>query len=650
MKKYRLAILILGFSTYFFFDGQAQKRKEFTGKLTTSDGNVGQAKFQYIERKDDRLLDGDYKITFRSGDSLRKKIFRKIEWSGTYKEDKKHDKWVYQDYEHNVFIDDVAEFQLKTTLKSNVRELQANYKDGVPIDSWRFTEKRYEPSKPAVIITKGELPFVEGVINGKLTLEAIENNSRISIDGYANQLGHMDSLWVFEYVLDSIPIKETRRYNDGLLIYAKTEDPSDNKILEEHQWADVTSAIHGNEEWVVGKSRNIFGLTFDNGYAPYGTELTMQFEGNQLLFTILDKMLSLDTAFHLRQQMPLGTSRLVYRLTEENKKDIERSVALLDTIGFMIKEISKNSSLSINSQRTDSLAWASVYYRQYPSQLNRLERTLEFIKSDDFRHVNPNIYFTQNAVYLRPEHKIKYEFNGKRMEKTISFSPSVVNSLRAFRLRLENESQILATLSRTIHHELDRILKSNKLQVVENMILSSRLILDTLYLYDTNESLPAAKNVLQALHLTFAEKRYNELLKTYSNSQNFSEKDSLAYGIVGFLDILGEIPSAVIQIFKTHAKIDEAYTEIKMDPYTFNYNFKTRRKKKLYEKVAEELFAYRIEALKKETDYLKLKDHIDSIHFLQKRLFELLKEDTSQLERSIRKNDTPLQIEKLIST
>lgn len=650
MKKCKSAFLILGFLLYFSFDVQAQRRKEFTGNLTTSEGNVGEARFQYIERKDDRILDGDYKITFRPGDSLRNQIFRKTDWSGTYKEDKKNDKWVYQEYEHYVFIDDIVDSQTKTTLRSNVRELQASYEDGVPVDNWRFTEKQYEPNKPAIIITKGELPFVAGVVNGRISLEAIDNNDQINIEGYVNQLGHMDSLWVFNYTLDSVPIKETRRYNDGLLIYAKTEDPADNKILEEYEWADVISAMHGDEEWVVGKSSKIFGLTFDNGYAPYGRELTMQFEGNQFLFAILDKMLSLDTAFQLQQEMPLGTSRLVYRLTEENKKDIERSDALLDTISFMIKEISKNTSLSINSQRTDSLAWTSIYYRQYPAQLNRLKGTLKFMKSDDFRYVNPNIYFTQNAVYLRPEQSIKYDFNGNRTEKIISFSPAEVKSLREFRLRLENESQILATLSRTIHHELDRILKSNKLQVVENMILSSRLILDTLYLYNTDESLPVANNVLQALHSTFAENHYNELLKNYSNSQNFDEKDSLAYRIVGFLDVLEEIPLEIIQLFKTHAKIDEAYTEIKMDPYTFNYNFKTRRKKKIYEKVAEELFTYRIEALKQETDYLKLNDHIEAIQFLQKRLFELLKEDTVQLERSIKKNDTPLQIEKLIST
>lgn len=195
---------------------------------------------------------------------------------------------------------------------------------------------------------------------------------------------------------------------------------------------------------------------------------------------------------------------------------------------------------------------------------------------------------------------------------------------------------------------MEKIIQSDKLQAFEQKLRTEKGQVDQIF----ETAHPAADptgSTIRAIYSLLGQDVYLELQREYAEAGTFGEKSALAVEMLDLTRNLKQIPTEIIDIYRRKEHIRELYTESKFDPYTFNYDFKVMKKRRLYEKVGEELFNHYINLLRHESDHTRLSSHIQRITALQDKLIELASKDTRKLERRLKSKSLPEEVHEILN-
>jgi hypothetical protein len=271
------------------------------------------------------------------------------------------------------------------------------------------------------------------------------------------------------------------------------------------------------------------------------------------------------------------------------------------------------------------------------------------MERSSFRYNNQVIYAETFSPFLPSSEVISYHYGTDRKDIEIAYQEPYEGTMRSLEARLRSDLHLIADLHHYADRKLGEVNKSEQLVQMDEMIIRSKENVDSIYRATTLENNRAA-SVLDQLKSSFLESAYYGHLSDYNKENDFEERLNNGYNVLNMLEVCARLPAQIESIFKMRDEVEEAFTVVKFDPYTFNYDFKTKRKRRLYEKGAEELFDYLITQLATETDHQKIKQRISLISKLHQRLLELLEEDdTDRLERKLRNEDNPENIKALLS-
>lgn len=623
---------------------QAQKVKEYKGKIVLNEGDTGSIRFNYYDTRGQRVLDGQYRLEIEKSNKIEPYLYRKQVWEGAYTKNQKQGAWTYKDFYHRLAIRDIDGFEVSTRLESEVKSLQANYQENLPEGAWGFQKQRYDQGKLARVEEDLELYFSKGIPARRIRISDLNEQNPFSVQGEFDKNGFMHGTWQFDYRMDSLAQKEIRVYQNGFLTHLTVLQAGDT--LQALRFDDTLQKLDSLKEnpeaYIVSEIH--FGALYTEGQKGSDSRVARQAFTNERMQNMLNQALSLDTGF-INPAGILRTARFEYEIAS-HEEAISRFSILLDSLEKAQSRIHNQRFFEVNNQRTDSLAWSFAYLQKLKKSSKELRRMESFIRSEQFRYINPAIYLLSHTRFLQASDSLAYAYNGTEKKQAIHFATDSLYSLERLNERILEETLYVYALVEAANVELDKVLKSDKLDALEATLVEEKHKVDSLY--QSVEGNPQIISIIRTYERTFLANQFDELKHRYSESDNFQTKQELAYQMLDFLEALSGIPTQLQQVYATRDSVEKAYTESRFDPYTYTYDVETKKKKKLYEKAAEELFAHLINQAKQEKDLSLAINTLSRVHALHELLFSLLELDTTRMERRLKSKTTPEETAEII--
>ena len=629
-----------------------QKKAEFAGEVEATDGRRAYAEFTYFEGKDAKVLDGKYKLIISKIDTARQLRLDEEVWQGNYKENLRDGKWLFRHLEHDLKIKGIESYNVKFDLQTIERQMVGEFDKGLSVGDWRYKADLLLNGQRERNLSGSDIKFSDGKVK-QLAFESKVDTLAFSLRGQVDEGGFLDSLWTFNYMFDSVNIREVRQYQHGFLTFlTKIRQESSDTLLALY-FDDVRSKLELLEENDdaprIAKSSRHFPLQFDHGYPKNFPAYSAQEHANNLLDNVLTRLVDLDTALKKQDNWVFASARFEYTPTEREKATLNLIAYHFDSLQAHMRLFEQNRVLKVNQQLSDSIAWISSFVEQYKVRLNEMQPYVEAMERSSFRYNNQVIYAEAFSPFLPSSEVIGYHYGADKKDIEITYQEAYEGTMRSLEARLRGDLHLIADLHHYADRKLGEVNKSEQLDQMDEMIIRSKESVDSIFSAASLQN-NRATSILSQLKSNFLESAYYGYLSAYNKENDFEERLNNGYSILNMLEVCARLPAQIENIFKMRDEVEEAFTVVKFDPYTFNYDFKTKRKRRLYEAGAEELFEYLVGQLTLETDYQNVKQRISIISKLHQRLLELLEEEnTDKLERKLRNENNPENIKALLS-
>ncbi len=634
------ALLLILFSA----SAYCQSKKKFTGQIQLNSEDVADAVYGYIENKQQRVLDGDYKIEINKRDSLFDLAFSKIIWQGRYNQNKKTSDWLYIQDDHKLTINDVREFDVDYALITSRQKLEAQYEQGIKKGVWKYAEEEFKKGVNRSTLAEVQLSFDGDHLQNQFDVNA--KNEQVQILGAFDNEGFPDGKWVLTYPKDSLIVTETRQYANGFLINLLKVTEQDTLDFYEYESVANRVIVLGQQadDGDFTRAKEAFDLTFDQGYLSTSKAINIQKKGNELIKDYFQKATRLDSAFESTKINYLKSARFEFRYPKGFQTKVINTLEVLDSINSILKKPQIVNFFEINSQKSDSMAWIFNYFGRYQSRLKSMKSALHYLNSNQYRYVDATLFFNQHFDFLMMKDSLLYNYDGQ--DKTILIDSAAVEpTIESIFSKIFADRVKISNLSIYVINEIKQTQRSNQLEQLEKTINRIKHQLDSIYAYQPDNRI---KPVISALENRFLVDEFNHKKQEYANAVDYEQKMTQGYGILNFTSKLSGLPDRMQLINTKRAEIEKAYTIKKFDPYTYNYDFETKTKRKIYDKAAVELYDYLLIRLQQQATLKEADAILDTIEALQNKLLTLLAEDTRKLERKIKAQSTPKEVLSLL--
>ncbi|WP_114750330.1 hypothetical protein [Pleomorphovibrio marinus] len=615
-------------------------------------GKTGRATFEFREDVDGNvIMHGFFNFERKEIDSLDQTLLTKFEARGNYEDNQKAGNWSFDQERHKVNLEDVIDFEVIASLESEDIEIKASYKEGLPNGVWQYLENIFEGGKVQERAKAEDINFDGGLMKGGIYYRSFYDNFTQFIRGEINDNGYMHGEWSLVYVKDSILISEVRNYENGLLLGVVRRDLDSGEKMDEAIFFSTIEKLNlvnneENEGFVLADGG--YGINYNDGYMQNTMQQQIQKPGNDFIENFITKIMRFDDAVENEETIvryPFFTKRFEFEFTKEEEELLVEIPVIYDQIRDSVERYSEMNSLALNQTKSDSLAFAYAYFNNRLGKLDRIEPTIELIRSGEIRYYDMKNYTKDGVSFMSAIDMITYNYEEdtlrKMLPREVSFqsSTSFFDNLRDY---LTEEMDFVADISSFVTTELYDIEVNTKLVALEAEIVDRKEELDSLYANYSHIS-NAEENLLEAIQNNFIDGVFEKLSSEYANEIEFEAKMDKGRVILDLFDELEKRFSELTLLYPRREELDEIYMEETFNPFTYS-RYDTRAKERLYD-AGEILFEHYMEELKEEEDYTQIKEHINRIANLQDRLVELRDQDTRALERRLGRRNTPGRIE-----
>ncbi len=636
---------------------KAQSRETYSGPYEWTTGETGTAEYQYTGDDDDRVKDGTFMYHYQTLDSLDESILIKRHIDGNYDDDQKHGKWTYNKEQHKVILKDVVDFSIDAELESQEETIEASYREGVPHGKWRLRERFYLRGELQPLFSSEDLTFTNGFVRGDFGISKFDGNNEITLKGRTNTSGYMEGIWEFTYLQDSVSFKETRRYDDGFLLYVEVIDRKSGKLVDQLYFGNTREKLSalregGNTQYAIAEQP--FGLYFNDGYSRSDQEYTIQTGGNAFIEEIFRELFEYDQGLYFEDDemvvSPVRTRRFKYPFSN---RDLSRASDIAENYDALKQEISlyaEMNVLNLNKQRSDSLAFAYTYFQVANEQLNDLDEAIEYLRSGDVQYIDQKNYLQSISSKIITQDTLLYDYDGETLRRPIELSfdqpedSTLIEAIDGYLSAIRETTTIFADYTDA---QLEEIELDQTIEDLEQRIISKKSEIDTLYANHSAQS-TNEQRLIRSVQSNILIDSYEEKSQSYAQLDGYVDRIRKGEELLDLLNELEKVFPQLAKIFEENDEIDEEYQEETFNPFTYS-RYEQRAKERLYEKGAVTLFNHYVRELKDEQDYTQIKEHIARIQDLHAKLRELREENTRRLERRLGRTDDVDQIESLLN-
>jgi hypothetical protein len=640
----------------------AQRKNIYTGPYFNKQKESGIATFEYIRGSGDRPVpNGSFEFKIDSLIADKNEVVKK-KYNGAYEKGLKTGSWSYDLGRFDIAIRSIDYHEVSAGLQGSRKMIKARYSEGFPQGAWSFQEDAYHKDGSRQAVRKSNALFLDGVLIGDFTFA--DEAQGFALKGNIDAKGNLDKTWVLNYIQDSIPVQETRVYRQGFLISLEKVSKIGGAVIESIRYEGINEKLDAlaNKEAELDYKISVqgFGILFNDGYPEGSPELTSQYSGNAVMEFAMNYICNDSTTIHslpgVKQAQKATTRRFRYFYSEREKNALAALQKQLTSMQARLKEIKGDVNLQANFNKTDSLAFAHAFFQKAAQRRHVMDSLSSLLGRPEFEYINRANYFQNEASFLAFNDTIFYQFDGQvrwRVE-TIAAEGVDFKFIEKLALYSRNLSQRVDTLYIAITPELDQLRKQNLTQLMDVKIAQ---LIDTVnrvygrkeYYASSNQATRVNTNPLQEhVYQHFAVNQFNVLSQLYSNAHDYQTRLDLGDSIIFTLQKVIDVYSPLDSILKRRDVVDEAYITYSFDPFTYNYNFRNREKRRLYSRLAEDLYGYLINELTAEQNIAQLPDRIARIDQLFDIMMDLRHRNTRSLERRLARTNRPDRIMRLI--
>lgn len=646
-------ILVISFSLLVNISfGQEKYKGEY--KFNGLDG-MGDF-FYELGEKNRAILNGEFSFIRNVADSLDKRKLYKLEIKGEYDKNVKINEWLYLDQIHTIEFEDVVNFEPKIKLKSTSINLNAVYANGKPVGNWKIEVQDFFNNESRLVFESQNLKFKNGNISGELHFKEFQNNEVYYIKGQTNEEGLMTGNWDFYYLEGENKIKETRRYEAGFLIGINKINSDTEESIQEviyYNTINKLQQLEVSDELEFKISERLFNLTFNDGFRDLSSEFAGQAYGNNLLKNYFKKVLKYDTTYVNKTNeliiSPVHTKRFEYAISEYELEliiNLEKDYKKLEND---VNIFANKNSLELNRSKSDSLAFIYSFFQYNQYKISQIKDVIQVFTSDDIYYIDLTNFSRDGFSFLSAVDVIIYEFGDKDFSKEIVYNSLIdidKNVLKLFQNYITEMQFFVKKYGEYASSQLSRYEQTEELESLESKILDKKTKIEERF-KSFNTEIPQIQHGLSQFKSNVFVDNFNSLNNTYADTESFITRIEIGNNILSLLDISNLVLDSLPQIYNEYDKLKEFYTDVTLDPFSFETNFKVLRKRRMIE-AGEFVFEFYIRKIEQEKDYSRIQNYFIEINNLLFRLKELRTENTSRLERKLSGLTDVEQIKRLL--
>lgn len=634
--------------------GIAQVKSVYEGEYTFQ-GKKGTATFEFLENSGEMVMDGFFRFDYLEKDSLDETVLHKFQVTGEQVRNKRNGTWIFDRETHRINLEDVVNFEIVSSLKSENIHVKAMYEEGVKAGTWTFKQNNYVNGELKPKAEAAGIVFSDGKIIKNFAYRNFEGEFTQLIRGEINSNGYMDGEWSLVYLKDSILVSEVRKYENGFLLGVIQRNLETGAAIKEVIFYETIEKLQkldaGNQNPFKIASAD-FGLTYNDGFQSGSPQLQIQKSGNRFIDNFISKLLQFDKnnpKAGTNGNYPIITKRFEYELYDELDgllSSLQEKYALFrDTV----ETYSEMNALALNKDKSDSLAFTHAYFKSRTQKLEQMKQLMDLIRTGEIRYVDLNNYTRSGVPFLSPLDLIAYSYrdkeNRKILDREVGYGKAL-SFLKRVEANLEEEIRLSTDLARYANRKLQSIEVNSRLVGIEEEITEKRVLVESMY--ERHEAiLESESHFFENFTDHFLGRLFTELLSDYAETEKPTTKISKGVQLLDFLNELETLYPALAAIYPRNEEIDKIYKEETFDPFTYT-RYKARAKPRLFEAGMENLFPHYMTEMILEEDYTSIRKHLEKITLLQEKLIDLRDAPGKSLERRLGKTKNPEKIASLL--
>lgn len=639
----RLLFAFASFCTLISFV-HSQETLEYNGTYTLSQQLEGRAAYTYILKNGDKLKDGSFLFTLNLEDSIDVEYKEKYQLKGKYKDDQKVDDWEFLFSslrpEDDEYIED---YYIKETATGEVFRINSNFKNGLPDGQWKTLAINIENSVATDTFYYSSAEFQEGSFINNIQVQ----NKTHQLVGEIDKNSFLHGEWIVFHNDSSNTIIEYRKYDEGILLSHNieidnskynlmytgigdvdndedlTEIPIDDTYFEILKFAGLgaiePSSISKEVLHNIQKStQNLISDAFNN---------FSKFNG----YTIWDS----------NNEFKLPKARVKkYPFNDEDKAAIDESKKIIEETKSYFDNFLNVAQVEISKNGNDTIAKYYEVYTHYKKAFSEIKTTFTELQKPALEFLNRSSIIPKIFEGTTYPNEITYEINDKQSEVSYDFPKSLIAEETTINSIFSQLKSIKGDLKR-IDAKVQPILKKEEqradLANDEKELVEKRdSIIDK---FSNKSDLNEFQKKVSTEVVSYVEREF----KFYAQQSLDKRVETLSYTLDCFDQFL-ELYDQLEKAPKHVEEIKESYTRTVWNPFTMT-DMDEIVKERVFSAYQDYLLVYFTDELEKHINCDDVENKMLDLFGLFKRMKELREQDTSELEREIKRESDP---EKLI--
>ena len=619
--------------------GLGQQRNLYSGDYTIGDYE-GKAEYTYQVVGIDTILNGLFKMEGSNLGALLENNDQSFLFEGSFDQGLPQGDWTFQFGE---FYTDsttrVSGFQYRVNVNGTLEEVKGELNGGKPEGIWTFSNKKVKDSQVLDTLFSSEVNFNNGVPQQSFTIE----NTQGTLVGRFLRNGLAQDTW--SLFTNDANNTENWFFNDGRLKKIEVSADGIPITIEIFNTPFINSRII-NLDQGYSTLISIYADHSYNGTFDFSKGINGLLVQNSTNYKKIDSILS-----------ALGSTKFLagfkvkapyFPLDSLSRKQLDTTVQLIKNATEISKGLLENTRLNLIKRSDEE---ANTLYHIIADIDSTFLRPLDILVKLEDLGVIENLSREMLSKHLfprgTPSPKVTIMDNNGNTQTflgpngdTLDFKPEGVEGYLAMAKYVSNS---LGQINETLAQKL-----ADDKQQQEFVLLEEQIIAQANSLNQFPDSIRIGLNKTELKALDNIKTTAEQLLSEYAEMTTGNAKLNQAQVLINCLLHFDALSEDIAMFPKKSAALEEQYTDAVFNPFTATIMDESV-KKRITSAYNNVLLPYLLDKVEKDLNCENTKD----LHLLfensHERMMELRDEDTSKMERKLRKERNPKVILQLFN-
>lgn len=627
----------------FCFQGMlwGQEEKQFSGAYNLSNGTKGSVELNFKNQRKPENFHGTFQFI-----SLPERIdnqFGFIEINGVYASGLKQGNWSFSNktlQPKGGFY--VEGYELKKLTDGKEYLIEGNFNKGIAQGKWMVKKQVIKNSEVTQSNFSATTNLTEGQFSGAFSAQC----DSISLEGTIDEEDFFTGDLIFDHL--SSGLKEVRVFLNGMMvghflekngkkfniIHLGLED-KDSTAIETVEMGEVYfNAIYhstfGIEDGQLNEIDPVLITSQANSFLNYSVNAFLKYDGNRVWEMTPGS-----------EPIRLPKFKLFHFPFEKGEKnEIGLTIQKLNNIISQQREFLEDAQVNINRYAYKEVSRTFAIYQEYQKQLKKVQNTLNLMILPSFEYINRDEVlpsFFSGAVL--PD-ELVFEYKGNSIHEKINFPKNLeaddISAKKMMEWVLSVEDH-MNEINENVGPVLKRIKQKEAIATKEKYLVTKK---DSIFLLFNNQN---NNNKFQEQYANSTVQEVDRVFKDYAEKaieHRVNEVDDVINcmeNFMAFYSLLEKLPEKLDYI-------EEMYTRMVWNPFTFT-DMKETVKERVFNAYENYLLPFVFKELEEGLNCEAISDKMKNIELLMNKMKKLRNEDTSELEKSLKRNS---DVEKII--